>query len=77
MGRLLAIMGIWAAGFALGFIGYLSYPAISSVAVSILPSLMSFDTQMSGALMAGVATSVVTVLAVSIWAYASKPNNAL
>ena len=77
MGRLLAILGIWAAGFFLGFVGYLSYPALSEMAVSFLPSLINLDTQMTGALVAGIASSLVTLLAVSIWAYASRPTNAL
>ncbi|MCL4437164.1 MAG: hypothetical protein M1503_04585 [Thaumarchaeota archaeon] len=75
MGRYLALMGIWFAGFALGFIGYLSYPTLSELAVTALPFLMNVNNQIIGALVAGVASSLITILAVSIWAYASRPNS--
>lgn len=77
MGRLLAIMGIWAAGFFLGFVGYLAYPVLSQFALSVLPGLINLDTQMTGALVAGIASSLVTLLAVSIWAFTTRPTNAL
>ena len=77
MGRLLVILGIWIAGFSLGFIGYLAYPMLSQMAVSIIPALISLDSQMVGALVAGMASSFVTVLAVSIWAYTSRSTNSL
>ena len=76
MGRLMGIIGIWVAGFSLGFIGYLAYPGISQMAVSIIPSLMSLDSQIVGAMVAGMASSFITVLAVTIWAY-SRPTNSL
>jgi hypothetical protein len=77
MGRLLAILGIWIAGFSLGFIGYLAYPGLSQMAVSVIPALISLDGQMVGAMIAGMASSFITVLAVSIWAYASRSTNSL
>lgn len=77
MGRLLAILGIWIAGFFLGFIGYLAYPGLSQMVVSIIPALISIDSQMVGAMVAGMASSFITVLAVSIWAYASRSNNSI
>ena len=77
MGRLMAIIGIWFAGFTLGFIGYLAYPGLSQMAVSIIPSLISLDSQIVGAMVAGMASSFVTVLAVSIWAYSSRTSNSL
>jgi|TARA_B100000959_G_scaffold262155_1_gene300317 chromate transport protein ChrA len=76
MSRLMGIIGIWVAGFSLGFIGYLAYPGISQMAVSIIPSLMSLDSQIVGAMVAGMASSFITVLAVTIWAY-SRPTNSL
>ncbi|HJN58352.1 MAG TPA: hypothetical protein QGF52_05035 [Nitrososphaerales archaeon] len=72
----MGIIGIWVAGFSLGFIGYLAYPGISQMAVSIIPSLMSLDSQIVGAMVAGMASSFITVLAVTIWAY-SRPTNSL
>ncbi len=75
MGRYLSIIGIWMAGFALGFIGYLAYPALSQMIITILPFLMRIDSQVLGALVAGMASSFVTVLVVSVWAYASKPRS--
>ena len=77
MGRLMGIIGIWVAGFSLGFIGYLAYPGISQMAVSVIPSLMSIDSQIVGAMVAGMASSLVTVLAVTIWAYTSRTTNSL
>ena len=77
MGRLLAILGIWLAGYLLGFIGYLAYPGLSKMAVTLLPSLLTIDSQMVGALVAGMASSFITVIAVAIWAYTSQPKNAL
>jgi|TARA_B100001971_G_scaffold82015_1_gene75676 hypothetical protein len=77
MGRLMGIIGIWVAGFSLGFIGYLAYPGISQMAVSIIPSLMSLDSQIVGAMVAGMASSFITVLAVTIWAYTSRSTNSL
>ncbi len=77
MGRLMAIIGIWIAGFSLGFIGYLAYPGLSQIAVSVIPSLISLDSQIVGAMVAGMASSFVTVLAVSIWAYSSRTSNSL
>ena len=77
MGRLMGIIGIWVAGFSLGFIGYLAYPGISQMAVSIIPSLMSLDSQIVGAMVAGMASSFITVLAVTIWAYTSRTTNSL
>jgi|TARA_B100001971_G_C17717605_1_gene299596 hypothetical protein len=77
MGRLMTIIGIWIAGFSLGFIGYLAYPGISQMAVSVIPSLMSIDSQIVGAMVAGMASSLVTVLAVTIWAYTSRTTNSL
>jgi|TARA_B100000315_G_scaffold238441_1_gene256237 hypothetical protein len=77
MGRLLVILGIWIAGFSLGFIGYLAYPMLSQMAVSIIPALISLDGQMIGAIVAGMASSFLTVLAVSLWAYASRSTNSI
>ena len=74
MGRLLAIFGIWLAGFSLGFIGYLVYPGLSQMAVTLWPFLVSLDGQILGAMVAGMASSLITVMAVTIWAYTSKPN---
>lgn len=75
MSRFLAILGIWLAGFSLGFIGYLAYPGLSQMAVTIWPFLLNLDSQVMGAMVAGIASSVVTVVAVSIWAYTSRTQS--
>ncbi len=75
MGRFLAILGIWLAGFSLGFIGYLAYPGLSQMAVTIWPFLLNLDSQVMGAMVAGIASSVITVVAVSIWAYTSRTQS--
>lgn len=77
MGRFLAIMGIWAAGFILGFGGYLVYPVLSQIATSVFPSLINLDTQIMGALVAGIISSLITIIAVLIWAYSTRPANVL
>jgi uncharacterized membrane protein len=75
MGRFIAILGIWLAGFSLGFIGYLAFPLLSEMAITIWPFLLTMDTQIMGAVVAGVASSIVMIFAVTIWAYASRPNS--
>ncbi len=75
MSRFLAIFGIWLAGFSLGFIGYLMYPALSEMIVSVWPFLLNIDSQIAGALVAGSASSIITVVAISIWAYTSRANS--
>lgn len=74
MGRFAAFVGIWSAGYMLGFIGFLGLPALAKLAYTLLPFLMNIDSQLLGAAFAGFASSFVTVLAVSVWAFASKPR---
>ena len=77
MGRLLVIMGIWAAGFFLGFIGYIVYPVLSQIITSFLPSLINLDSQITSALVTGIISSVITLIAVLIWAYSTRSTNTL
>ena len=68
MNRFTAILVVWFAGFMLGFVTYLSYPALSNVIVSLVPFLLRFDTQIAGATIAGMASSFVTLIVVMLWA---------
>ncbi len=77
MGRFLVIIGIWVTGFILGFGGYLAYPILSQIAVSVFPSIINLNIQITGALVAGVISSVITLMAVLIWAYTTRPSNVL
>ena len=75
MSRYLIIFGIWMAGFSLVFMGYLAYPSLVPIITTILPFLLTLDNQIIGALIAGMASSLVTVIAVSLWAYSSKSKS--
>ena len=72
MGRTGAVFGVWIAGFLLGFIAYLVYPAMSKMIVALVPFLLGLDTQIVGAMMAGVASSIVTLIVVMLWAYSGS-----
>lgn len=74
MGRAGAVFGVWVAGFLLGFIAYLAYPALSKMIVALVPFLLGLDTQIVGAMMAGIASSIVTLIVVMLWAYSSSGN---
>ncbi len=58
----------------LGFLAYLAYPALSEIMVTLLPWLLTIDNRIVGGMLAGLATSAITVLAVAAWAYSSKPR---
>jgi hypothetical protein len=68
MNRFVTIIAVWFAGFMLGFIAYLSYPAMSSVIVSLVPFLLGLDSQLVGATISGMASSMVTLIVVMFWA---------
>ena len=69
MNRFIGILAVWFAGFMLGFIAYLSYPTLSSLIVSLVPFLLRLNTQIAGATIAGVASSLVTLVVVMLWAH--------
>ena len=75
MNRFTGILAVWVAGFMLGFIAYLSYPVMSSVIVSLVPFLLGLDSQIVGATIAGMASSLVTLIVVMLWAYRSDSRS--
>ena len=71
MGRAAAVIGIWFAGFLLGFIAYLSYPGLKQFVLMLAPFLLGLDSQIIGGVVAGLAGSLVTMVTVLMWAYSS------
>jgi uncharacterized membrane protein len=76
MGRFGTLFLIWLIGFALGSIGYLIYPVLSQAFASLAPAFLQLNEQIRGALLAGFLSSIVTVLAVYIWSYATSRREA-
>ncbi len=74
MGRVKALIGIWLIGYSLGFIAYLAYPALADALAVLVPFLMSIDPRLVGATLTGLASSLITVLAVAAWARLTKPR---
>jgi len=75
MNRFTGILAVWVAGFMLGFIAYLAYPVMSRVIVSLVPFLLGLDSQIVGATIAGMASSLVTLIVVMLWAYRSDSRS--
>ncbi len=72
MGRKSAIFGFWLLGFTLGFGGYLASPSVGSWLMEILPQLFVSETFV-GAFIAGLATSIITMVSVFLWAKTTRP----
>ncbi len=77
MGRLSAILGVWLGGFFLGFVAFLSYPLLTGAILAFIPWLLQLGPQVIGAMVAGVATSFVTLVVVIIWAYGSRSRTTM
>ena len=71
MGRVTTILGIWFAGYALGFIGYLTIPALGQWLAAVLPNILLIET-VAGALISGLISSVLVTLLVMLWAKFSR-----
>ena len=71
MSRGLAIFSFWLLGFGIGFIGYLSLPAISDWFSTVLPQFV--NSAIIGALIAGMAGSAVSTIMVVTWANKTAP----
>ena len=75
MGRITTIFTIWIVGFLVGFIGWLVYPQISELLVTFVPMIFSiFDTQITNAALVGLTTSIISVIAVLLWANKTQDN---
>lgn len=67
MGRKSTIFGIWLAGYALGFVGYIVAPVLGTWLLTILPQIILIETVL-GALISGLVSSVIVTLLVAAWA---------
>lgn len=77
MNKLSVVLGVWLGGFLFGFIAYLGYPYMTSVVLSIIPWMSGLNPQLIRAIVAGIVTSFVTLIAVIIWSRSSRPNGYL
>ena len=66
MGSKLIIFGIWFLGFMLGFAGYIAYPWIGNWLMEVMPQIFINET-LVGALLSGIAGSLITTVAVIVW----------
>ena len=66
LSRRLAVFAFWLLGFGMGFIGYLSLPAIASWFAVYIPTFV--NQSVIGALIAGIVGSVVSTFTVVTWA---------
>ena len=75
MGRTTTLLSIWIVSFVIGFVGWMMYPQISSLLSGLAPILLGIvDAQITNAVMAGFATSIVSVVIVLVWANRTKNN---
>ena len=75
MGRITTLLTIWIAGFMVGFVGWYLHPQLSFVLSLFTPLVLSiFDAQITNAVIAGFATSIVSVVVVLVWANKTKNN---
>ena len=75
MGRITTLLSIWIVSFVIGFVGWMMYPQISSLLSGLAPILLGVvDAQITNAVMAGFATSIVSVVIVLVWANRTKNN---
>ena len=65
MGRKAVLAGFWAVGFAIGFFGYLLFPALSQL-FKVIPSLL-YNEMLLGAVVSGAIGSTISTLAVELW----------
>ena len=65
MGRASLVFGFWLIGYALGFFGYLLYPAISAALLALLPSIF-ITPEIVGAFLSGIAGSIISTVVVVV-----------
>jgi len=71
MGAKAIILAIWLIGFSLGFFAYFTYPNIANILIYWLPQIFN-DVRFVGAFVSGLAGSIITTVAVILFAYFSK-----
>ncbi len=68
MGRKLVLFGFWLLGYALGFFAWLvRAPVIAWIMT------LGFSPDVAGAMITGLASSIVMLVAVLLWSFMSKP----
>jgi len=67
MGRAYVFFEIWLAGYMLGVVGYLLIPPLSNLLIQAIPHLFMSE-RFAGAFITGLATSIVSVVSVVLWA---------
>ena len=76
MNRIKTILGIWLVGYTLGFIGYFTYEYFTALPVAlkqlIVPLFLSVDKEIVQASITGLATSLVFLGIVTVWANRNK-----
>ena len=81
MNRIKTILGIWFIGYILGFIGYFTYEYFTAVPIAlkqlIIPLFMSINTEIIQASITGLATSLVFLGIVTIWANRNKKRTSM
>ena len=71
MRRVTALVGIWLAGYALGFVTYF---LVGALIKALLPFFLNIDGQIVGAALAGLGSSFIVLLLVIAWAYTTRPK---
>tara|TARA_B100001750_G_scaffold218148_1_gene204054 strand:+ start:430 stop:681 length:252 start_codon:yes stop_codon:yes gene_type:complete len=81
MDRIKTILGIWLVGYILGFIGYFTYEYFTALPVAlkqlIVPLFLSIDKEIVQASITGLATSLVFLGIVTVWANRNKKRTML
>jgi len=70
MGRASIIFGLWMVGYVVGAVGYLMIPSLNEMLMQIIPQLFRSEL-LAGAFVTGLATSIVAVVSVTLWAHLS------
>jgi len=72
MGRKAILAGFWLIGFTIGFFGYLVYPVIAEALAALLPMITT--TVLFGAVLAGIASGIITTSIVLLWGYLTSKS---
>ncbi len=69
MGRKSILLGFWLLGYALGFFAWFASPSLISWVESI-----GLSAQLAGALLTGLAGSIMMLVGVFLWSFLSSSN---
>jgi len=69
MGRKAILIGFWLLGYALGFFAWFASPSLISAVESI-----GLSADLAGALLTGLAGSIMMLVGVFLWSYLSSSN---